>query len=122
MKILLIFLFISSLSFAQLFSPYNSKVETEAYNRGKYDAVEMISKQYKEVFEKLPIDINKSLLIGLIEEYQKECTAEWRLYILIKNRVWIEPIRKDWRKCLEKEPTLIGFKLWLKRLDNDEIN
>jgi len=120
MKILLIILLFTISTFAQLFSPYNTRAETDAYNRGKYDAVEMISKQYKEAFEKLPIDINKSLLIGLIEEYQKECTAEWRLYILIKNRVWVEPIRTDWRKCLEKEPTLIGFKLWLKKhLDID---
>jgi hypothetical protein len=115
---------VSSLSFAQLFSPYTTKVETDAYNRGKYDTMEMMSKQYREIFTDLldlclPLTDNKSLLIGLIEEYQKECTAEWRLYILIKNRVWIEPIRTDWRKCLEKEPTLEGFKLWLKRLDNE---
>ncbi len=50
----------------------------------------------------------------LYARYEKECTSEWRLNKLIINRVWIPPIRKDWRQILEKKPTHGGFNNWLK--------
>jgi hypothetical protein len=55
-------------------------------------------------------------------EYIKECTPEWRLAKLIIDRVWIPPIRKDWKKVLYKKPTFDGFVEWLEvKTENEQF-
>jgi len=51
----------------------------------------------------------------LWEQHEKEQSAEWRKNKLVLDKVWLEPIRADWREVLKKETSLDGFLKWLKK-------
>ncbi len=61
-----------------------------------------------------PLDTRPITRQDLIDYFQ-ECTPEWRLNKLIKDSVWILPIRTDWKEVLYKEPTFTGFKEWMEK-------
>ena len=63
----------------------------------------------KELFGFSSIPITREDLF----RYAEECSPEWRLNKLIKDSVWLPPIRKDWKEVLYKDLTFPGFIEWL---------
>ena len=62
--------------------------------------------------------MNLDSFLYFYSRYEKECTPEARLKILMQDSVWIPPINPKWREWLlmdlKGQPSFHGFIKWLR--------